>query len=585
MNETSGVQSRRHHILLLVLVGILALSTLGSAVFAFLWLKKTSAVANVATADAAAVTPIDLTSHYDKSTSWHRPGEWSDIPHGLHSFGGVPFEANGTIKLMGEGARKDRRSHPEKVEGIPVGKQFARLHLLHTSHYPAEDETPYAHVVLHYADGSSTVFQMAFGRHARDWWRSDAEAVSELSDTNSKVVWRGDDGGIKPGRTRRVFKTTFENPKPQVEVIALDLVSENATPNMTLFAISVGPANLPAPEDDVPSLPEPDGPYRGALKFTAVDSETGVPVPKVKVKISAEGRELVIVPEATTDVMGRCLVKYPGPDIYTLSLTVSGTGVTPTRIRWQPRRGDAIPAEYVFRVSRPLTVGGTVLDESNSPIANARIQFRDYAFADSPREPRERFQIHSASVRAGPDGTWEFKSLPPNFRDFSINVTHPEFVDAKFITRGTGRGFANMSMDSLTNQKAVIQMRRRAPFLDATGKPIIENILPNVSAGSDGIKNALPWWRELSSGRRDGIYDPSSRPGSYGIAWGVKGYDRTVVVFQTQQTLSFDDGGWYVQVSVPNNVKFSAEDLGKIQANWIEKTYPVSGTMKVRVLN
>jgi len=226
-----------------------------------------------------------------------------------------------------------------------------------------------------------------------------------------------------------------------------------------------------------------------------------------------------------------------------------------------------------------------VLNESGQSLANAKVSLLDYHFSNSPRDPREKFLIHGSSMMTRADGSWEFLTLPPKFRDFSINVSHPEFVDARFITDGIGRGFENISMEKLSNSTAVIQLRRRGPFFDEAGKPIMDNILPNVVAGTGGIQNALRWWKELSSGKRDGEHDPSAPPGRlgcYGIAWGVKGYENTVVVFETKQMLSFETGGRYVQLGVPQN--FSLEDVGRIQADWLEKTYGRPVTLKVQVL-
>jgi RNA polymerase sigma factor (sigma-70 family) len=534
---------------------------------------------------AVTAAPIVLTPYYDNPTSWHRPGQWEAVPHGHQIFGGVPFEADGLLMLSGQGARNDRKGYRGRVEGIAVGRRFERLHLLHTAHYQAKDETPYARLVLHYADGSDAGFQLLYGRHARDWWRSKSESFSTLSDPDSKVVWRGD-GLAKTAWTRRLFKTTFENPRPTEEVTTIDLVSEGAMPNATIIAITVGPANLPAPKDDPPGLPEPDEPYGGEIKFSAVDAESGQPVANVKLKINGEERGGGFRgPDVVTDANGECLIKHPGPSTVSLSAQASGVGVTPTRIRWQTARGDKIPSEYLFRVSKPLTIGGTVLNESGQPLANAKVTFRDYAFSNSPREPREKFLIQGSSMMTRADGNWEFRSLPPKFRNFSINVSHPEFVDARFITEGTARGFENMPMEKLSNSTAVIQLRRRGPFCDEAGKPIMDNILPNVVAGAGGIQNALPWWKELSSDRRDGEHDPSAPPGApgcYGIAWGVKGYENTVVAFETKQMLSFETGGRYVQLGVPQN--FSPEDVGRIQADWLEKTYGRPVTMKVQVL-
>jgi hypothetical protein len=77
----------------------------------------------------------------------------------------------------------------------------------------------------------------------------------------------------------------------------------------------------------------------------------------------------------------------------------------------------------------------------------------------------------------GPDGGWQFKTLPPKYRDFSITVSHPEFIDSRFITDGPGRGFQNMSLARLLGSNAVIQLRQGVSVtgrvLDEAGQPIV----------------------------------------------------------------------------------------------------------------
>lgn len=201
------------------------------------------------------------------------------------------------------------------------------------------------------------------------------------------------------------------------------------------------------------------------MKFTAVEAQTGQPVPNVSLTVSGNGESGSFrSTNAVTDAEGNCLIKYPGSNTVLLTLNARGVDVTPTRIRWQTTNADTIPSEYFFRVTKPITIGGTVLDETGQPLESAKVSFRDYAFPNTPANPREKFLIHGVSVMTGADGTWGFQNFPPRFRDFSITVSHPEFVDARFITSGTGLGFANMPMAKLTNRSSVVQLRRRSPL-------------------------------------------------------------------------------------------------------------------------
>ncbi len=114
----------------------------------------------------------------------------------------------------------------------------------------------------------------------------------------------------------------------------------------------------------------------------------------------------------------------------------------------------------------------------------------------------------------------------------------------------------------------------------------LNEVLVKITPGPGGIQNALPWWKELAWGKVDGDHDPAAppgQPGCYGIAWGVEGYPKTVLVFQKTQRLTFGPGGWYVQIQAPEPVRLSPQDLGRIQANWLEKTY-ATGPLQVKVL-
>jgi len=111
-----------------------------------------------------------------------------------------------------------------------------------------------------------------------------------------------------------------------------------------------------------------------------------------------------------------------------------------------------------------------------------------------------------------------------------------------------------------------------------------DEVLPHIVAGPGGIPSALGW-RELSWGKQDGEHDPSAppgEPGCYGLAWNVKGYTNKVIVLRDKRELEFGPGGWYVQIRVPDHIRMSAEDIGRIQAEWLRKTY--GGGWSVEVL-
>jgi RNA polymerase sigma factor (sigma-70 family) len=111
-----------------------------------------------------------------------------------------------------------------------------------------------------------------------------------------------------------------------------------------------------------------------------------------------------------------------------------------------------------------------------------------------------------------------------------------------------------------------------------------DDILPHITPGPGGIPIALLGQQELAWGKQDGVHDPSAapgQPGCFGLAWLVKGYSNAVVVFQDKRELQFEPGGWYSLIRLPDNIQITAEDLGKIQAEWLKKTYGGAWTVAV----
>jgi protocatechuate 3,4-dioxygenase beta subunit len=478
MSDSNPNSSKRTLLWLLVAAGVLTVVTalvVGGLLFYFVGKKGGLTALNPLPKTASGIiTPINLTAHYDQSASWTGASAWEVVPHGPATLGGVPFNVDGLLRLSGtaDGAR----SYREKVEGISVGKKFSRLHLLHLTGATGAD-TPYARVVLRYADDSTKSFPLVYGTHARYWHRSKYEYPSALADPNSKVVWRGTHESTE--KTLRLFKTTFENPKPDAEVATIDLVSETVAANAVILAMSVGPSGLPKPEDDPPSLPEPEAPYEGQMKFTAVDAESGKPVPGVKIRVSgSETGGSFRAPETVTDSKGECVVQHPGETTTSMAVSTFGDGVPEKTIRWQmSRTGEPIPAEYTFRVTKAVTMGGLVQDETGQPVGGAKLSLGQFT-TSADANAMERVALGLTTPTTDEKGRWEFRSLPANFGNFSVTVSHPEYAEARFLSDGVDRNYVGekISLRSLLETNAVLKVRKGLSIsgrvLNTNGEPL-----------------------------------------------------------------------------------------------------------------
>jgi len=89
-------------------------------------------------------------------------GNLSDLPAGIHTYGGVPFDVEGRLQLMGRGYCKWNQPFPTKIRSIPVHRKCERLHFLHGASFvdseDSDDEPAdgreIARLVVRYTDGS-----------------------------------------------------------------------------------------------------------------------------------------------------------------------------------------------------------------------------------------------------------------------------------------------------------------------------------------------------------------------------------------------------------------------------------------------
>jgi hypothetical protein len=198
---------------------------------------------------------IDLTGHYNAFLNFPAylvsyeldfDNDLSALPTGVLTLSNTVFDVRGAILLQAAPrpiySIYEKRFLPEAVRGIPVNARFRRFHLLHTTQNataPAENTPVYA-CVLHYADGERREIEILFGRDVRDWCQLLDDSKPETD--RGFIVWRGtNSSATRQGATLRLYKTTFDNPRPGIEVRSLDLVSRFAKGNPFLIAVTIDP--------------------------------------------------------------------------------------------------------------------------------------------------------------------------------------------------------------------------------------------------------------------------------------------------------------------------------------------------------
>ena len=186
---------------------------------------------------------IDLSNFYNASLSesWHVGADYhlAELPRGIQTLAGTRFDVRGLIQVVGVPSPLEPRFHyPKSLNGIRVHRKLERLYFLHAvcGDSPS-DGTTVGHYFIHFASGRRETVPIIFGRDARDWWELPDLPVGV---TDAVIAWKGANPASRRNGNRgiRLFKRTWENPAPDVEVTKVDFVAEYDFANPFLVALT-----------------------------------------------------------------------------------------------------------------------------------------------------------------------------------------------------------------------------------------------------------------------------------------------------------------------------------------------------------
>jgi eukaryotic-like serine/threonine-protein kinase len=184
---------------------------------------------------------IDLSEKYNAplTESWFvlvsLGNDLHELPKGVSTLAGTEFDVRGMVQL---GNKTFPDWYSTNVTGIKIGQRCGQLQFLQATCWSAPDGTEIGSYTVHYADGTQERIPIRYGEEVRDWWELTNESV--LGSAHSRVAWRGanpvaaENGALGA----RLFKTTWENPKPDLEVESLDFTSSLTSAAPFLMAIT-----------------------------------------------------------------------------------------------------------------------------------------------------------------------------------------------------------------------------------------------------------------------------------------------------------------------------------------------------------
>jgi len=184
--------------------------------------------------------------------SVYNGGDTEEFPGTIQRLAGTDFDFRGWVHLDVRRAIPQAPPLPVRIDGIPVQRKCRKLQFLHTAssassisvlanhvreeHLNVPLGTAIGYYLIHYTDGQRTQFPIVHGRDVRDYWCFPEYAGA---DSTATVAWTGSSFHSRHnGATTRLFKSTWENPRPDVPIDALDFVHAGTYAAPILVAIT-----------------------------------------------------------------------------------------------------------------------------------------------------------------------------------------------------------------------------------------------------------------------------------------------------------------------------------------------------------
>ena len=183
---------------------------------------------------------VDLGSFYNFSLSEEihgKPDNIIPIRSGIDDFNGVTFDARGIIQLASKVSfEKSHIRYPENISGIPINCRAKSLCFLHSSAWESEKGTEVVQIVVNYANKAQRTISINSRIEVEDWW---FHLQNSIFPAKAKLAWQGSNARVEDlGFVLKIYRYTWVNPLPEVEITSIDLISSMNDTGYMLYGIT-----------------------------------------------------------------------------------------------------------------------------------------------------------------------------------------------------------------------------------------------------------------------------------------------------------------------------------------------------------
>jgi hypothetical protein len=187
---------------------------------------------------------VDLSRHHNAAfrDSWLHNWQSNDLaslPTGVQKLRGTDFYVRGLIQLSSAGYPRLVDRYPHEVRGIQIGQRFSKAHFLHAGAGGDSNGAIVGRYTFHYVNGSTQDVPLIYADDLRDWWLRPDKSKKV---NRAVVAWTGTNAAsAAKGASLRLFKLTWANPQPDMQVRSLDFVSGASKCAPFLVSITLEP--------------------------------------------------------------------------------------------------------------------------------------------------------------------------------------------------------------------------------------------------------------------------------------------------------------------------------------------------------
>jgi hypothetical protein len=422
---------------------------------------------------------LNLGTYYTQpfTNQWKRK-PWSQLPRGLQTFDGIPFQIGGKLELTGLEAARHGDFKPSQVTGIPLQQQAEWIILLHGAIHGHKEGTPMANLVLHYANGQSHSFRLAYGIHTRNWIRHGSEKQGMPADPNSSLAWSSSSDDSET--SLRFYRTTLKNPFPDQVIESVELNSLFGKASPIVFAITLdaqkGESAL-AEEMSRKSITQanafPDSAYVSDLVVQVNASETSGPLTNATVSLTVINDETSFpFGKGMVDRQGQIRFRYPPRETTELRLLIQAPGRVPELLAASRRDVGGLRGEMRAALAQGVTAGGIVRSRSGPPVPGAEVLIYTLTQTASNEITHTGMEV----LTTDDAGQWSSTCLPPGFTNVHLRFTHPEYKIVDYAQDPSVSNRFQVTREALLSNQAAFEMEPRihlaGQVLDPRGRAI-----------------------------------------------------------------------------------------------------------------